>query len=223
MKFGSLWAHRESPELTNSSWCLIRPPRLLVVRHAGLQDCEYYGCRNVTIDPNNCGGCGNGCDQGAACVDGVCTCPAGESKPECFLLVKDDRTCWESDWFHRHELIGLRSTFVKFGSLWAHRERPELTNSTWYLIRPPRLLVVRHAGLQVCGEYYGCTNVTNDPDNCGGCANNCFEICGCPEAASCDGGVCFCNDSESQSGCMLPGNALVAPVRLQAFVSMRSV
>ena len=57
---------------------------------------------DVTSDPNNCGGCGNTCDPGIPCTEGVCTCPAGESK-KCRMLSKIDRPCWEFEWCQGHE------------------------------------------------------------------------------------------------------------------------
>jgi hypothetical protein len=33
------------------------------------------GCIDTTSDPLNCGGCGLGCQDGAICIDSICTCP----------------------------------------------------------------------------------------------------------------------------------------------------
>ncbi len=64
-------------------------------------------CANFQTDPNNCGGCGHGCEAGeeengnpsAICVGGTCTCPSGsgltwcEGLDECYNLQTDNYHC----------------------------------------------------------------------------------------------------------------------------------
>ncbi len=45
---------------------------------AGLSLCGG-ACTNVRFDPRNCGGCGMVCPDTTYCVNGACTCPAGQS------------------------------------------------------------------------------------------------------------------------------------------------
>ena len=45
-------------------------------------DCGW-GCQDVTSDPNNCGECLVTCSAGFTCMEGGCTCPAGESELAC--------------------------------------------------------------------------------------------------------------------------------------------
>ena len=52
-------------------------------------------CRNLKIDPANCGRCGNRCPTGGQCQNGSCTCPTGETDCEgtCVNLFVDAQNC----------------------------------------------------------------------------------------------------------------------------------
>jgi hypothetical protein len=50
---------------------------------------------DASTDPNNCGGCGNGCYGGTMCQGGACVCPSGLTlcKGSCTDLTSDPFNC----------------------------------------------------------------------------------------------------------------------------------
>ncbi len=62
---------------------------------AGQTCCPGAGCLDLHGDSNNCGGCGNKCQVGGFCFNGVCKCPPGltDCGGICADLVNDGFHC----------------------------------------------------------------------------------------------------------------------------------
>lgn len=52
-------------------------------------------CVDLKTDPAHCGGCGRTCQQGEACVDGLCGCPKGQIRcgAKCVDAAEDYENC----------------------------------------------------------------------------------------------------------------------------------
>jgi hypothetical protein len=67
---------------------------------SGFQDCNSDFCGDgceidILNDPMNCGACGNACDPGQFCANGVCLCPPGTTRcgQACVDIANDVRNC----------------------------------------------------------------------------------------------------------------------------------
>jgi alpha-tubulin suppressor-like RCC1 family protein len=54
----------------------------------GLAECSG-ACRDLNVDPSNCGGCGVACTGGKSCVGGVCTLVCGPGTSQCSARCVD--------------------------------------------------------------------------------------------------------------------------------------
>jgi hypothetical protein len=101
---------------------------------------------DTSSDAANCGSCGIACGNGAACVDGVCSC-----SDELSLCGSD---C--VDLQNEHEYCGTCDNDCDFDL--------ELCYDGSCACKP---------GFDACDE--DCTNLATDPLNCGSCGNGCGQ------------------------------------------------
>jgi hypothetical protein len=162
------------------------------VHCVGVQvQCGGY-CATLAMDPLHCGRCDNRCARNQTCIAGQCTtssapsaapspgCPA--PRMQCGLYCAD----LTNDPFH----CGRCDNRCPSGQVCAARRCVAGENGP----RPDAGPAARCVRPEVsCGAY--CVNLTNDPFNCGRCANR------CPTAQVCIAGLC-----------VVPGTSSAAPV-----------
>lgn len=120
-------------------------------------------CIDVSSDPGHCGGCGMACGAGLACVSGSCACPPGD--PGCTTGPRE---------------IGDPSDC---GAAHARCRADQVCASGECRCRPP--LTALPGGR--------CTDLSNDPENCG------MPLRRCPGA--CFGGICVARCPDATEDC----------------------
>ena len=143
--------------------------------------CNNLACSDLLTDPFNCGMCRNACGAGLVCVsDGgesgvpggaFCGCPLeGQTlvHGECLALSIDPDNCGAAG--HACRL-----------------DQACFDGGCGCLI-PPQLAQILDAGNGECATDAGptCTDLLNDPDNCGACGLACNGGC---VLGACDGGA----------------------------------
>ncbi len=142
--------------------------------------CCGGSCADTNTDPNNCGGCGNRCTPGAACVGGACECDIGGttyasgqqapgnaclycnlSTPTSWTNVADDTSCGSN----AECCAGSCDSITTTSHCGSCTPCP--------------------AGDNACCSA-SCANTNSDPNNCGGCGNRCAS-------GVCIGGTCGCD------------------------------
>jgi hypothetical protein len=130
---------------------------------AGRTSCGSY-CADLAFDPDNCGACGNACEDPGPYEEGMCVygqceyaCVAGAVYCDgtCTFLDSDPDNCGACG-----NVCGDASPYCNQGTCHSC---------------PP--------GFSLCGGE--CVNLAADPDNCGACGN----VCGGPNP-SCSQGAC---------------------------------
>lgn len=130
-------------------------------------------CVDVSTHPEHCGGCGQACDAGQRCEEGICgggdeTCPEGRQAcgGACVDVETDDAHCG--------------------GCHVACDEGEQCVGGDCVDLCP--------AGESFCGEL-GCVDVFgDDPNHCGACGRTCAE------GQRCEEGVCLCQEGEEFCG-----------------------
>jgi hypothetical protein len=139
------------------------------------------GCEiNTSTDPNNCGGCGNKCADGVACIDGKCGCEPGYMfcGGECVDVRSNDDHCGACNnacqtppgadpeppnmyYGCANSQCGQLKCWDFWGDTWANCDG-DLKNG--------------------CEVYVGMGGYPLDPDNCGKCGKKCTadQICAVP-------------------------------------------
>ena len=207
---------------------------LLALLALGLAACDRGGaecgdelelcgdlCVDVTLDPANCGGCGQPCAAGFVCSGGACTCPEGEEACEepdgvvrCTNLATDLANCGAC------RTPCDAGSFCIDGSCGCPEGETSCEGGCVDLDTD-----VAHCG--ACGEPCGagatcvggscgcagdaescdgsCVDTATDPANCGGCGVT------CPVGATCEAGSDACVDPTTDAeNCGACGNACPA-------------
>jgi len=140
---------------------------------------NFYTCKNLQTDPNNCGTCGNMCPFGANCQGGTCSCPAGFNQirppgdvtnfsvccPEDFQCCSTGSCCPPGDCCCG-EVCCTGGTICQNGTC----------------VSCPN-------GEKNCS--CSCKAISDDPNNCGDCGNACVS------GETCVNGTCSCSGSTS--------------------------
>jgi hypothetical protein len=105
------------------------------------------GCENLSNSPSNCGSCGNTCPAGESCINGVCSCPAGET------YCTKTQTC-----------ENLKTENNNCGTCGA--SCPAAESCINGVCSCP-------AGETYCTKTQTCENLNTESNNCGSCGNKC--------------------------------------------------
>ena len=141
-------------------------------------------CVNIYADPENCGSCGNRCEEGRVCENGVCTlhCRSGfmECDGECVNIRSDPENC------------GRCGNKCGAGEI--------CVNGVCESNCP--------SGTVLCNGR--CVDLTKDENNCGSCGHVCEEneecingecVVSCPEGLTyCDGNCVDLNSDKENCG-----------------------
>ncbi|MBN4050439.1 hypothetical protein JYT28_01690, partial [Desulfobulbus sp. AH-315-M07] len=157
-------------------------------------------CVNLNNDPENCGGCGNACEPGDPCIDGVCPlqCVGGTIRCDdvcvdlgfdpqhcgaCGAACADDEVCSISQC-----AVDCSGGTTKCGNRCVDTELDpancgacDIACSAGEVCSTGICAVNCGGGTIQCGSL--CTNVLFDPENCGACENACAS--GVCSSASC--------------------------------------
>jgi hypothetical protein len=145
-------------------------------------------CVDLQNDPNHCGGCGNRCPSGTACVAGACSCSNGfracqtESGYTCADLQNDKQNCGGCNWVcgmkddpflcrEGHCVYCPTDTIYCQGSHACVDPNSDTRNcgGCGIACRPGEYCAAGRCG---CGGTYcgnTCVDTNSDPDHCGGC------------------------------------------------------
>jgi hypothetical protein len=157
---------------------------------AGLSNCGGT-CTNTRYDPRNCGGCGMVCGDTTFCVNGACSCPAGQQ-------ICDGRRCTDPrsdpDWCGPGTCGGACQMVVN-GNRGCQAGRCVYTCNPGFEPVGGRCVhcglmgelpcdtpMPCASGLMPCGD--GCRNLATDRNHCGACNAQCAPV------QNCAGGTC---------------------------------
>ncbi|AKV02692.1 hypothetical protein AKJ09_09355 [Labilithrix luteola] len=165
------------------------------------------GCEaNPKSDPANCGGCGQKCAPGVACIDGRCGCPTGlvDCNGTCVDLQTNDDNCGACDFNcddHPPEDAGAPPDHMRFGCIAGECK-------TLHCDRRAQVLWENCNGLLDDGCEI---DLGTDDRNCGKCGTecpvgkHCFDdyanpgvACQCPASRTICGSTCV--DLETDPG-----------------------
>jgi len=159
--------------------CLLQPD--------GSQRCVCPGfgqncngtCVDTRSDPNNCGACGQTCQDGKICQNSQCACPAGETDcgGYCVDLSNNPLNCGlcenrcsgpEEHCENGHCFCGSSRLICEPAEICSPCDTP----SCQATVCCPTSAPVN------CGSL-GCLNTETDPNNCGECSHKCAtgEVC----------------------------------------------
>ena len=162
-------------------------------------------CFSYLDDVQNCGGCGNTCENGEICSGGECMCPEGLTQcgDGCVDLATDSLNCGEC----ASECLAEQSC-VEGGCLCPGAEMqcssecvdvssdPLNCGDCGTACLPEASCIAGDCacpgGESVCGEE--CVDLGADPLHCGACGTACLS------EQSCSGGACVCPGGEAVCG-----------------------
>lgn len=159
-------------------------------RQCGLTECSEdqtccdFECVDVFISTEHCGSCGNTCRSNESCNNGVCGCGDNSCGPQQTCCgAGTDLTC-----------VQTNTNINNCGACGNVCLQGEQCTNGICLCNGPNNSPQQCREGQLCCEGRGCTDVLNDPFNCGACGNQCGAGEFCAE------GACTCGSVSGTSG-----------------------
>ena len=158
----------------------------------------------VQNDNDNCGREGVKCPADAACVFGECLTKCAEGYIRCYV-PGEGNPCIDPQ--SHNKFCGARGKCMVEDDAQSEDYRGvACDNGMHCALGSCRLLECTHENEQPCGDQ--CVDVTNDPDNCGGCGNSCANNrpSYVTNDVACEAGKCVYTCEEGYENCGSEGS-----------------
>ena len=179
---------------------------------AGIESCGTETCGDTCSDPNNCGGCGNICVQGAMCNDGVCACSAGETvcNGQCVDEQSNPEGCRAAPGNDGGSIGDASPDVTTFDGV-APTDGPAGTKEAAAPCTPTGSFVCGNTTCTLPTQY--CQEDVSDAGTGYSCLPTPQNICGCSPTCGCGEFTSLCTNNNLT--CSMSGNAVTLVCHVQ--------